>query len=185
MYCLFEIFCVFLSEHFFEIMAVVKSLWSGYRPFLIQGASDTSAKDSLAEWGLIVKSFPFKVLSDPKEPYRNDWHDEDGDDEYNAQMFGKAYEITVEFLITADSPEDIVRSLMAFNNYIMSGEFKIFDTYTWIGRQKVRYAGYVEKDYKHRDDRICYTQFSLRFKVNDPVTFIYNNSGVLEEVTDE
>lgn len=182
---MFEIFCVFLSEHFFEIMAVVKSLWSDYKPFLIQGASDTSAKDSLAEWGLIVKSFPFKVLPDPKEPYRNDWHDEDGDDEYNVQMFYEAYEITADFLMTADSPGEMVLSLRTFFDYIRNGEFKILDTYTGIGRRKVRYAGYSESAYKWREGRICYAQFSLRLKVNDPVTFIHNNSGVLEEVTDE
>lgn len=166
-------------------MAVVKSLWSGYRPFLIQGASDTSAKDSLAEWGLIVKSFPFKVLSDPKEPYKNDWHDEDGDDEYNAQMFYEAYEISADFLMSAQTSEEMVLSLRTFFDYIRNGEFKIFDTYTGIGRQKVRYAGYSESAYKWREGHICYAQFSLRLKVNDPVTFIYNNSGVLEEVTDE
>ena len=124
-------------------------------------------------------------LPDPKEPYRNDWHDEDGDDEYNAQMFYEAYEITADFLMTADSPEEMVLSLRTFFDYIRNGEFKIFDTYTGIGRQKVRYAGYSESAYKWREGRICYAQFSLRFKVNDPVTFIHNNSGVLEEVTDE
>ena len=47
------------------------------------------------------------------------------------------------------------------------------------------HAGYSESAYKWREGRICYAQFSLRLKVNDPVTFIHNNSGVLEEVTDE
>lgn len=166
-------------------MAVRTSLGAWYRPFWIQGGSDVSAKDSLTEWGLAVKSFPFKVLPDPKEPYRNEWHDEDGDDEYNAQMFYEAYEISVDFLMSAQTSEEIVLSMKSFFNYIRNGEFKIFDTYTGIGRQKVRYAGYSESAYKWREGRICYAQFSLRLKVNDPVTFIHNNSGVLEEVTDE
>lgn len=162
-------------------MAVVKSLWSGYRPFLIQGASDTSAKDSLAEWGLVAKSFPFKVLPAPKEPYKNEWYDEDGDDEYNSQMFYESYEISVDFLMSAQTSEEIVLSMKSFFNYIRNGEFMIFDTYSQIGRRGVRYAGYEENAFKYREGGVCYAIFSVRFKVNDPVTFIYKNGNVLEE----
>lgn len=161
-------------------MAVRTSLGAWYRPFWIQGGSDVSAKDSLAEWGLAVKSFPFKALPDPKEPYKNEWHDEDGDDEYNSQMFYEAYEISVDFLMSAQTSEEIVLSMKSFFNCIRNGEFMIFDTYSQIGRRGVRYAGYGENAFKYREGGVCYAVFSVKFKVNDPVTFIYKNGDVLE-----
>lgn len=152
-------------------MAVLKSL-SGYKPFYLQGASDTTAKDSLATWGLMVKSIPFKALPEPKEPYSNDWHDEHGDDEYNDKMFYAAYTMDVTFLLVADSQEEIVSSLRTFFAHVQQGEFMIYDDFTKIGRQCVRYAGFTDNAYKFRDGDKCYLEFTVTFKVNDPVTFI-------------
>ncbi|MBR1698478.1 MAG: hypothetical protein IJ714_01670 [Bacteroidales bacterium] len=148
-----------------------------YKPFYIQTESDVTAKDTAAEWGLVAKTNPYPAMPDPKEPYTNNFHDENGDDEYTDQMRYQSFTFQVEFYIKAyasgNTPAvEVLRTQQqAFFNHIKNGEFKVYDAYTGLGRQKVRYAGYEESDngFKARDNwaRLI---FSVTFKVNDPIT---------------
>ena len=52
-----------------------------YKPFYIQCEDDASAKNTATEWGLVAKTNPYPALPDPKEPYKNDFADEDGEEE--------------------------------------------------------------------------------------------------------
>lgn len=142
-----------------------------YKAFLIQKGVDP-VKDSYTEWGMIVKSVPFKPIPDPKEIYSEDWPDEDGEDEYIPSiMHYKAYEMDVSFFYIGDS-NTANASIISFFNYIKNGLFKIYDTYTGIGRQNVRYAGYKENAFLRRDEIGDIVEFTVTFKVNDPVTQI-------------
>lgn len=151
-------------------MSANEILINGYKPFLIQKGSD-AVKDSNSEWGIVVKSFPYSLLPTPKEPIKNEWHDQHGDDEYNAEIYYEAYEIEVDFYAKALNNTTLLNNIRAFFNYIKVGEFKIFDTYTGIGRQKVRYAGYAQDSYKNNNNG-ARLLFKIKFKVNDPITDI-------------
>ena len=159
------------------------------KPFYIQSATDTQARDT-TEWGLVPRVNPYPMLPNPKEPYKNEWVDEHGDDEYNNFLYYEAMEISVGFYVKAyDSPngnaaEQIRDQVEGFFSYIRDGEFKIYDSYTGIGRQKVRYAGYTEEYFKRRDSagkKWASAKFTIKFKINDPITRITLYNGELKE----
>lgn len=178
-----------------------------YKPFYIQTDADSEAIDT-TEWGLVAKANPYPLLPTPKQPYKNEWLDEDGDDEYNAQMHYEAIEFDVSFYIkTFDEqliapmsiPNDVQiqpnlhkftaegkmrTQIEAFFAKIKNGEFMIYDSYTGIGRRGVRYAGYKEDSYKRRDsfpNGWARAVFTVTFKVNDPITRIIPINGKLRE----
>ena len=157
------------------------------KPFYIQNESDTQAKDT-TEWGLVPRVNPYPLLPTPKQPYKNEWYDENGDDEYNQVMYYEPMELSVGFYIKAyDSPAgnaaEQIRDLMEqFFAYIKEGEFKIYDSYTGLGRQRVRYAGYSEDSFKRResgDSKWASARFTVKFKVNDPITRVTLFDGAL------
>ena len=153
-----------------------------YKPFYIQTDADEVAVDT-TQWGLVAKSNPFPILPTPKDPYKNEWLDEDGDDEYNTQMYYESFEFDVTFYVKtlgSDSEQVLRGQIESFFSKIRNGEFKIFDSYTGLGRRKVRYAGYSEEDFK-KNDKWSRAIFSVTFKVNDPITRIIFNSGKLVE----
>lgn len=161
-----------------------------YKPFYIQTDADGQAIDT-RQWGLVAKSNPFPILPNPKEPFKNDWHDEDGDDEYVDSMRYASIEFDVQFYIKAYatetmSAEGVLRQQIEdFFSKIKNGDFAIYDSYTGIGRKKVRYASYSEESFKRsllsRGDwaRVIFT---ITFKANDPITrIVLNAEGKLVE----
>lgn len=158
-----------------------------YKPFYIQTDADNEAIDTTT-WGLVAKFNPFPILPNPKEPYKNEWLDEDGDDEYNEQMYYEAFEFDVTFYVKvkgSDAEKTLISQIEDFFSKIRNGEFKIYDSYTGLGRQKVRYAGFNEESYKR--GKIVKSDwaraiFSVTFKVNDPVTRITIINGQLVKV---
>lgn len=161
---------------------------NGYKPFYIQCDGDVSAMDTASEWGLVAKANPYPALPTPKEPYNNEWLDEDGDDEYTAALYYEAFTFDVQFFVKAyagsggDAVTVLRGQMAAFFEHIRKGEFRVYDSYTGLGRRKVRYAGYEEGEFKARDDwaRLIFT---VTFKVNDPVTFMRLQDGVITEMT--
>lgn len=167
-----------------------------YKPFYIQTDVDSTAIDTTF-WGLIAKTNPFPVLPSPKEPYKNDWSDEDGDDEYigltdkngdyHSGMRYESIEFDVSFYIKTigeDAEKTMVSQIESFFQKISRKEFKIYDSYTGIGRQKVRYAGFDEESYKRnlkKGNGWARAIFSIKFKVNDPITRITLSNNILKE----
>lgn len=158
-----------------------------YKPFYIQTASDVTAWDTTM-YGLVAKTQPSLGKHEVKDPYKNDWHDEHGDDEYVAQMYFKAFEFTVKFYVKTFASTNPAKSAKAvmntqvknFIDKVKSGEFKVWDSWQEIGYQKVRY---VKDDY---DDGIrwiengySYAIFSVTFKVNDPATAVSFSNNVI------
>lgn len=160
---------------------------SDYKPFYIQTDSDAEAIDTATEWGLVAKTNPYPALPTPKEPYTNDFQDEDGDDEYNDELHYESFTFEVEFYVKAydngNTPAvEVLRSQMsAFFEHIRRGEFKVYDAYTGLGRRKVRYADYEEGKFKARNDWARLT-FTVTFKVNDPVTMMRYLNGQITPI---
>lgn len=157
-----------------------------YRPFLIQGEGDAVASDTL-DWGLVAKVNPYPLLPEPKDPFKTEWVDENGDDEWTDRMYFKPIEFSVSFYIKAydsdeGSAEQVIRERVDdFFSKIKQGEFSIYDSYNGIGRRKVRYAGYSEEEFKRRTG-YARAIFSITFKVNDPVTRMVIKDGKIVEL---
>lgn len=144
-----------------------------YKPFLIHKLKEGSVVRDSTEWGILVKSFPFKLRPDVKEPAKRDWKDQNGDDEFiPSNAVFKAYTMDVDFLFIGDSGTGN-QKIGEFIDYLTAdGEFSVYDTYTKIGRTHVRYISMKEDAFKRRDQGRDFISFSISFKVNDPVTQI-------------
>lgn len=158
----------------------------GYKAFYIQTDADENAVDT-TEWGMIAKTNPFPALPTPKELYKNEWKDENGDDEYNNKMYYESFEFDVQFYVKTvgvNAEATLLSQIEAFFEKIKEGEFMIFDSYTGLGRKKVRYAGFNSDEYKRRYKATsdwARAIFSITFKVNDPITRIILSEGELIE----
>lgn len=161
-------------------MAYIPDIFD-YKPFYIQTDVDATAINT-TEWGLIAKSNPYPILPQPKGVYKNEWLDENGDDEYNAQMFYEAIEFSVDFFVKcfadgSTSAESVMSSqINSFFDKIKSGEFKVYDSYTGLGWRGVRYAGYEEGEFK-KEKNWARLIFTITFKVNDPITRMKLSNG--------
>lgn len=158
-----------------------------YRPFYIQTDAEEGAIDTTT-WGMVAKSNPFAILPEPKEVYKNTWLDEDGDEEYTKEMYYKSLEIEVQFYVKTiggNAEATLISQIEGFFEKVRDGEFMIFDSYTGLGRQKVRYAGFDEEDFKKRfKSSVSWARaiFTIKFKVNDPTTRVELSGGKLVTV---
>lgn len=153
-----------------------------YKPFYIQKGGN--CYDTKEQWGMVAKSNPFPALPTPKTPYSNNWKDENGDDEYLDSMAYQSFEFDVQFYIRtrgANSAAEIRTKMNELFQFIREGELLVFDSYTSLGRKKVRYAGFKEDSFVSRgigSDSWARCIFTITFKVNDPVTFVtYDNAS--------
>jgi len=161
-------------------------LIKGYKPFYIQADNSNGAKDT-RYWGMVAKTNPYPILPTVKAPYSNDWKDENGTEEYVEQMNYESFELTVTFYAKAFSTQSqnaayILKSqIKSFFDYIQNGYIRVYDSYTELGWQNVRYQSYAEESFKAKDNW-ARAIFSVTFKVNDPTTEVYLQNGEL--VTD-
>ena len=157
-----------------------------YHPFYIQTDVDDAAIDT-KEWGMVAKTNPFPALPTPKEPYKNNWLDENGDDEYNKKMYYESFEFDVQFYVKTigtNAEAVLLSQIEGFFAKIKEGEFMIYDSHTGLGRQKVRYAGFNSEEYKRRFQATkdwARAIFTITFKVNDPITRVTMINGKLVE----
>lgn len=154
-----------------------------YKPFYIQAASDATAWDTRT-YGIVAQSQPFPEVYEVKEPYGNNWHDENGDDEYVAAMKVKSFEHTIKFYIkalpaTGKTAIGVLNGLRdQFRAKLIPGEFKIWDSWQERGYTKVRF---VKESVETRviSDEAAWMIFSVTFKVNDPTTRVSYSNGVI------
>lgn len=168
-------------------MAYVPEL-RDYKPFYIQAEGDATAIDTASEWGLVAKTNPYVGLPVPKSPYSNDFKDEDGEDEYVAEMHYEPLTFKVEFYVTARSDGDTTAAaalnaqLRGFFEHVRAGEFMTYDSYTGVGFRKVRYAGCDNDGAEFRArDGWAYAFVEVEFKANDPVTRMIMSGGSITE----
>jgi len=138
---------------------------------------DAPVVDTLSNWGIVCKDFPFKLYGEAKELPSRDWKDEDGDDEYiPKELKIAAYEIDVEFVYKGDMNTANTK-IRGFLDYLTGrggtgAELKVYDTYTKIGRQSVRYASVDDDIFFRQEGGNDVVVFVVTFKVNDPLTDI-------------
>ena len=144
----------------------------GYKGFYIQKAESQDIKESNESWNIVVKIIPFTLIPDVKEYAKTDWRDQNGDDEFIPSVpVYKAYDLDVTFYCIA--PHNTANGyIKSFFDYIRSGEFSLYDKYTGIGRQKVHYVSFSPKSFIRRRGQNDVVEFTLKFKVNDPLTDI-------------
>ena len=108
-----------------------------------------------------------------KEVSSRDWKDENGVDEYipTDGLKMSAYEIDVKFGYKGDKfgANKAISSLLSL---LSSGYVSIYDTYTGIGRQKVRLVKLNDNAELVRDEDGDILIFSVTLKVCDPITNI-------------
>jgi hypothetical protein len=171
-------------------MPIVNIPIANYKPFYIQYGENAVATDTKAAWGMVAKTNPYPLLPSPKATYKNDWKDEDGDDEYTEHLYYEAFEMEVEFYMKAEASTsstavaDLYASARSFFNAVREGTFKVFDAYTGIGFQGVRYAGcdFGDAAFKERGGTAT-TMFTVKFKVNDPTTVMVMSNGAIVEAS--
>lgn len=133
------------------------------------------------EFGLIAKTNPYPIFPDAKEPYKNEWKELSGDEEYIAPdgLRFKPIEFSLGLYIKARrqpmsslSASDIVKAqVRSFLTAITKcGTFKMYDGYTAIGFDSVRYVGFSLDSFVARDEwaRAIY---SIKLKVSDPTKY--------------
>lgn len=144
-----------------------------YHNLYFQAVGDDSAWTE-ADYHLVAQSQPYQDNAQVKEPYKNDWLDEDGDDEYTAALFLKSFEFQVKFFVKAvdesdaDAMGEVVAQRNAFRDKLIdSGSFKFYDSWNKCGFREVRFVK-DETDARHVGDGGAWMIFSVTFKVNDP-----------------
>lgn len=166
---------------------------SDYKPFYIQFGSNAAIDLIGSPYYVIIKSPdypPYKV----KEPYKNQWKDEHGDEEYigNNGLYVEAFTLKFECAMFAirdsgQSEATLISSisgrLRSFREALRSGGlFKIYDSYTGFGFQNVRLANFpTPSSDDYRVDKFHASLiFTLELKVNDPVTAMtYSNGSIV------
>lgn len=131
--------------------------------------------ESVNEWGIFCKNIPFKIFDKVKEPASRSWHDEDGDDEYipDDGLRLESYKMKIELACKkGGSTNDVRSNIGTFLNHLKLGLFKLYSSYTRVGRQNVRLESISDNAKWKSDENGEYLIFEVTFKVNDPVTDI-------------
>lgn len=160
-----------------------------YAPFYIQRAGDTNAIDVLSAYGIVVKDSGYPMQRKVKAPYKNEWKDRNGDDEWNTVLSYEAFEYTFECAIfskNADSQtarQELKNAVRAFQNAIKNGEFKFWSAWSRFGFQKVRVDEFHDPGSSGFSEFEGHCRLIFRFtvKVNDPVTdMTFSNNKIVE-----
>lgn len=164
-----------------------------YKPFYIQIGSAASATDIKATYNVVVREHDFPSELQVKEPYKNDWKDEHGDDEYipATGLYAAAFTYSLDCVMFARNNSeaaaiaDIEAGIAAFKTALLTaGLFKVFDSYTGHGFKEVRLSRFPKPsrgDYEVESKDKVRLMFSVEFKVNDPVTRMKYQGGAIVE----
>ena len=170
-------------------MAIYLPPLRSYAPFYIQRSEDSSAIDIRNTYGITIMVHEYPSKRKVKQPYKNDWKDRDGDDEWNNVLNYEAFTLDMKCVIfTKGSSSDLARSelktaVWLFQEVIREGEFKIYDDWTKYGFQKVRLEEFPQigdGDFDEKDGH-CRLIFTVTLKVNDPMTRMTLSSGSIVE----
>ena len=164
---------------------------ANYAPFYIQRGTDNAALNIQSTYGVTIMVHEYPSKRRVKEPYKNDWKDRDGDDEWNTALNYEAFTLTLKCVIFTNNADagtsraELKTAVRAFQNAIKDGEFKIYDDWTKVGFQKVRLEEFPEireGDFDELDGR-CRLIFDVVLKVNDPTTEMTLSSGSIVAAT--
>lgn len=145
--------------------------------YLQKETDGAKVKETVSAFDIYCADIPFTIAEKAKSLTTRDWNDEDGTDAYvppTLKMDG--YDIAVQFCCKGDR-DSSNKKIRAFLDYLTgrdgSGVYlKIYDSYTEIGRQHVRFIELDDKAELVRDNDGDILVFSVKFTVDDPVTDI-------------
>lgn len=154
-----------------------------YKPFYVQFRVG-NAIDILDTYKVVVKAHDYPSVLKVKEPYKNQWKDQHGDEEYIDPLGLKyeAFTFKLECAMFArgnDAISELKTGLRAFQNALAQGFFRTYDAYTGFGFKDVRLSEFPAPADDAYDLYGQYTRliFSVTLKVNDPATSMkYNQS---------
>ena len=142
---------------------------------------NTATFETATKYNIYVQDFPFiPVPIKQKNVFSQSWYDENGDDEYLPAT--PTYEpiiITIPFVYKG-LLNTAITNIQSFIAELQGVEFKMYDTYSKVGRQKCRLVSYddskstmVRQGYAESDaTQKVLAAFALEIKINDPVTNI-------------
>ena len=153
-----------------------------YKGIYFQKEKENSlVKESVSDFGIWCKDFPFKIHGEAKELANTEWAGKDGDDEFIPDVIRlKSYEISVEFAYKGEF-ETANKKINDFLNYLTGRDgsgasLKVYDSFSGIGRQNVRFMSVSQDgEYTRNKSEGDIFLFKVTFKVNDPVTDIILN----------
>ena len=159
---------------------------SDYKPFYIQ-LETGFAIDILKDYSVIVRSQDYPSSLKVKEPFKNQWKDQHGDEEYIAPEGLKYEAFTFKLdcaMFARNSTEeaaiaDLKRGMRAFQEVLSKGFMRTYDAYTGYGFWKVRLQEFPapeEGAYSVWND-CTRLLFQVILKVNDPATSMYYNAA--------
>lgn len=171
-------------------MAILNPNIRGYAPLYIQRDSDNAAVDIKATYGVVIKQHNYPIQMKVKEPYKNGWKDEHGDDEAKAPLHIQATEVEYECAILSQDPDsatarsELSERVRTFRKFLISDYFKMWDDYTKFGFTDVRLEEIPQPDENAfkalgTNARVI---FKMRIKVNDPLTEVQFSNGVISIV---
>jgi len=138
--------------------------------------TESETKETGSDFGFYGMEIPFMMQAEAKEPSRNDWKDEDGDDEYIPQNGLRIQAFEIEIKLGYKGSKDTANAkLEAFLKYLTGRDgsgarMKIYSTYTKIGYNEVRFVSISDDAELVRDTDGDILIVTITLKVNDPVT---------------
>lgn len=145
--------------------------------------------DSLDDFGIACKEWPFKLYPEAKDVAETDYTDEHGKDAYiPSHAVLKDYDIESEFIVNGTSLSDVQTKIKTFFDFLYgfnsggSARLAAYDEHTGIGRKDIRLVE-VDNDLWWNDDsddeKIAI--FKVKFHVYDPKTDVQlsNNNDEL------
>lgn len=169
---------------------------SNYKPFWIQ-FSTGNAIDIKSQYSVIVKTHDYPMAFKVKEPYKNQWKDEHGDEEYipSDGLMVEAFTFKLECVMFAKptsasqgvaaqtANEVLCKGIRDFRAALLAGEFKTADEWTGFGFQHVRLQEFPMPGNEAFDemDGLARVIFTVVLKVNDPVTHMKKSGDNITE----
>lgn len=155
-------------------MSTVVPTIRGYKPFYISIASETGAGGiALAtdeEWGMVAQSQPYPFEYKVKEPYKNEWPDRNGDEEYLENLYLEPFETEVKFYckcIGVTAVAELATAVKTFLNDISAHGIAIYDSWQEMGYKGARIeSSSVER--RKIGDGFAWMIISVKFKINNP-----------------
>lgn len=163
---------------------------SDYKPFYIQ-FSGGSAVDIRNTYKVIVKSPDYPSARKAKEPYKNQWFDQNGDEEYipSTGLFTEAFTMKLECVMFARNSSldaaiaDLKAGVVAFQNALFGGAFSTLDAWTGFGFKEARVQEFPmpNSDAYQAWGNGVRVIFTVILKVNTPTERMKLSNGALVE----
>lgn len=143
---------------------------------IIEEDGTPETKETGQDFGFYGMEIPFTMQAEAKEPSKNDWKDEDGDDEYIPEDGLRMQAFEIELKLGYKGTKDTANAkLEALLKYLTGRDgsgarMKIYSTYTKIGYNEVRFVSISDDAKLVRDADGDILVVTITLKVNDPVT---------------